>query len=186
MKKVLFAITMVFSCFFISCNDKAGGISAAAQKNLDAMHGINKCIATKDFTKLGDFIAEDGIDHAGETGDIKGLSNMKAELTKMVAAYDSSTTTIIKEMADDEYVMTWQRYAGVLKTDQMGMKAGEKYNMTALEVSKFKDGKAIEHWTFLESAEMMKMIASMPPPPPSAATSASKDSINGVAPKKVR
>lgn len=129
------------------------------------MRGITKCFDTKDFSKLGDYIAEDGIDHAGEMGDIKGLANMKAEFEKMVAAYDNSTTEVIKEMADDDYVMTWQRYKGTLKTDQMGMKAGDKFDMSALEVAKFKDGKAVEHWTFMQPSDMMKM---MPPPPPPA------------------
>lgn len=163
MKKVLFAITMALSCLMISCNDNAGGLSATAQKNMDAMRGITKCFDTKDFTKLGDFIAEDGVDHAGEKGDIKGLANMKAEFAKMVAAYDSSKTEVIKELADDEYVMTWQRYTGTLKMDQMGMKAGDKFNMSAMEMAKFKDGKAVEHWTFMEPAEMMKMMGGMPP-----------------------
>lgn len=180
MKKVLFAITMGLCCCMISCNDKGGGMSATAQKNRDAMRGITKCFDTKDFTKLGDFIAEDGVDHAGETGDIKGLANMKAEFTKMVSAYDSSATEVIRELADDEYVMSWQRYTGTLKIDQMGMKAGTRFNMSALEVAKFKDGKAVEHWTFMEPAEMMKMSAAMPPPPPPA----KGDSVTKEAPKK--
>ncbi len=73
MKKVLFAITMALSCLMISCNDNAGGLSATAQKNMDAMRGITKCFDTKDFTKLGDFIAEDGVDHAGEKETLKAL-----------------------------------------------------------------------------------------------------------------
>ena len=44
----------------------------------------------------------------------------------------------------------------------MGVPPGSKYDMNAMEVSKFKDGKAVEHWTFMQPREMMKM---MPPPP---------------------
>ena len=148
-------------CLLISCNDKSGP-SAAAQKNLDAMHGVNACFESKDFSKLGDYIAEDAVDHAGETGDIKGLANMKTEFKKMVEGYKDSKTTVTKELADDEYVMSWQNYSGTLVTDQMGMKAGDKFNMSAVEVAKFKDGKAVEHWSFMQPSDMMKM---MPPPP---------------------
>ena len=37
----------------------------------------------------------------------------------------------------------------------MGMPKGP-YDMKAVEVEKFKDGKAIEHWEFMDPAEMMK------------------------------
>jgi len=175
MKRLLFLMMVTPACVLISCNDK-GGPSAAAQKNMDAMHGITKCFDSKDFSKLGDYIAEDGIDHAGEQGDIKGLANMKAEFTKMVAAYKDSKTEVIKEIADDEYVMTWQHYTGTLTADQMGMKAGDKFDMSAMEVAKFKDGKAVEHWTFMQPADMMKMM----PPPPATAAMPQADTVKSV------
>ena len=167
MKKLLFVISAGFFCFLTSCSDKkeTGGMSDAAKKNLDAVHGVNKAFDTKDFSKLGDYIAEDCIDHAGEHGDIKGLANMKAEFEKMVAGQENAKTEVIKELADDEYAMVWQRYTGTLKTDQMGKKAGDTYDMTAVEVIKFKDGKATEHWSFMQPSDMMKM---MPPPPATA------------------
>jgi predicted ester cyclase len=161
MKRFLFLMMVSPACIFISCNDKSGP-SAAAQKNLDAMHGINTCIQSKDFNKLGDYITEDAVDHAGEQGDLKGLATIKAELIKMVAGSKDEKMTVIKELADDEYVMSWQTYSGTAVTDQMGMKAGDKFNMSAIEVAKFKDGKATEHWSFMQPADMMKM---MPPPP---------------------
>lgn len=163
MKKLLFIISAGFFSLLIACNGKnEGGMSTAAKKNLEAMHGITKCFDTKDFSKLGDYIAEDGVDHAGENGDIKGLANMKAEFEKMVQAWDSEPTEVIKELADDEYVMSWLRFKGTLKTDQMGKKAGDKIDMSAIELSKFKDGKAVEHWTFMEPREMMKMMPQTP------------------------
>lgn len=150
-------------------------MSATATKNLEAMRGITKCFDTKDFSKLGDYIAEDGIDHSGEQGYIKGLANMKAEFEKMVAAYENSKTEVIKELADDDYVMTWQRYTGTMKTDQMGLKTGDKFDMTVIEVGKFKDGKAVEHWSFMQPADMMKMMGGMPNMMPIPDTSINKD-----------
>jgi predicted SnoaL-like aldol condensation-catalyzing enzyme len=43
----------------------------------------------------------------------------------------------------------------------MGMPKGP-YDMTAIEVSKFKDGKAVEHWSFMNMQEMMKMMPQQP------------------------
>ncbi len=173
MKKLLVVISAGFFCFLISCDSKkeSGGMSDAAKKNLDAQHGVINCFDTKDFSKIGDYIAEDCIDHGGEKGEIKGLANMKAEFEKMVVTMDSQKTETIAELANDEYAMSWLHFSGTYKTDQMGMKAGDKYDMKALELSKFKDGKAVEHWTFMEPKDMMDMMKMMPPPPPA------KDSI---------
>jgi predicted ester cyclase len=159
MKKlfIFFTTGLLFICM-AGHAQKTGGMSDKAKKNLAAMHGISKCFDTKDFTKLGNYIAENGIDHAGEAGDIYGLANMKTEFEKMVAFYENSKTEVIKELADDEYVMSWMRFTGTMKTDQMGMKAGEKFDMTSIEVAKFKNGKAVEHWTFMQPADMMKMM----------------------------
>ena len=180
MKKLPLMLLSVSLFFIVSCNSKkeAGGMSATAKKNMEAMHGITKCFDSKDMSKLGDFIAEDCIDHSGENGDIKGLANMKTEYAKMLDGFTDSKTEIIKELADDEYVMTWQRYSGTLKTDNMGMKAGEKYISSAVEVAKFKDGKVVEHWTMMEPAEMMKMMGTPPPPPMDNKMEPAKDSTS--------
>lgn len=168
MKKFLFIPVLSSALFFTSCNS-GGGISPAAQKNLDANHGIQKAFETKDFSKIGDYIAEDGVDHANEKGDVKGLANLKAEFEKMAAMTEGDKMTIVKELADDEYVMSWARYSGKMKTEGMGMKPGDPFDMAAIEVSKFKDGKVTEHWSFADMAEMMKMMAppagSMPATP---------------------
>jgi predicted ester cyclase len=162
MKKFLFISAVALCCFCMSCKNNSGGMSATAQKNMDANHAIQKAFESKDFSKIGDYIAEDGVDHAGMNGgDVKGLANLKTEFEKMAAMTENDKTEIVKEMADDDYVMCWSRYSGKMKNDGMGMKAGENFNMSAIDVSKFKDGKVVEHWSFMDMAEMMKM---MPPP----------------------
>jgi hypothetical protein len=35
--------------------------------------------------------------------------------------------------------------------------------MQAIEVSKYKDGKVVEHWTFVDPKEMMEMMMNMAP-----------------------
>jgi len=40
---------------------------------------------------------------------------------------------------------------------------GKQTDMTSVDVTKFKDGKATEHWVYSDPNEMMKMMQSMPP-----------------------
>ena len=161
MKKIILPAILAF--LFTSCDtDKEHELSDKAQKNLKAQHGVINCFDTKDFSKLGDYISEDFIDHAGETGEIKGLANAKAEYEKMVATINNDKSTTILELANDDYVMSWMHFTGTLTTDAMGMKAGDKYDMKSIELAKFKDGKAIEHWVFMDPKEVAQMMQSAP------------------------
>ncbi len=169
MKKLITIITAFICLFITSCTTKnEGGMSDLARKNLAASEGISKCFETNDFSKLGDYLAEDAIDHSGETGDIKGLDNLKAEYEKMMSGMAEMKSETIKTLADDEYVMSWMRFTGTLKNDMMGMKAGQSFTSSSIEVSKCKDGKVVEHWTMMEPSEVMKMIGGAPPPPTTA------------------
>ena len=68
----------------------------------------------------------------------------------------------IREMADSEYVFQWMRYAGT-SDGSMGMPAGP-FEMHAIEVSKLRDGKIVEHWSFMDMREAMKMMMSQQAP----------------------
>jgi predicted SnoaL-like aldol condensation-catalyzing enzyme len=159
MKQIQLMMAAGIVLLLSSCGSKSGsGMSAAAQKNLDGMHGVAKAIDNQDFTKLGDYIATDAVDHT-DTGDVKGLDNITANFKKYGEMSDNMKSEVVKELADDDYVMSWMKYSGVSKVDEMGMKKGESYTMNAIEVSRCKDGKAVEHWSFMMPSEMMKMMA---------------------------
>ncbi len=163
MKKILFTITAGMFCFFISCNSGSNTSAEnksndAAQKNLAAANAVNKAIETGDVSNLGDYIAADGVDHAGMKGEVKGLDSIKAELAKIHTMAADMKMETIKELADSEYVFQWMRFTGTAATADMGMPAGTRFDMSAIEVSRFKYGKAIEHWEFMQPADMMKMM----------------------------
>mgnify|MGYP001217208875 CR=1 FL=1 len=164
MRKYLFILAAGAIGLLSSCSGNGGGMSAAAKKNLDAMHGISNAFKTKDFSKVGDFIAEDAVDHGGDMGDVKGLANIRAQFEKWASSTRDETEETVKELADDDYVMSWLHMKGTYTKDEMGHKAGDMFDMNTLEVSKCKDGKATEHWTFLDVRDMMKMMQAMAPP----------------------
>lgn len=173
MKKVLFILTAGATIFLSSCSSKKeeGGMSEKAKKNLEAHRGVSKAFETKDFSKIGDYIAADAIDYAGEMGPVKGLDSIKASFEKMSAMMTDTKHETIKEIADDEYVMAWMKFSGTCNVDmpEMGMKKGQAINTEAIEVSQYKDGKVIAHWTFMQPGEVMKMMGmgngQMPPAP---------------------
>jgi predicted SnoaL-like aldol condensation-catalyzing enzyme len=157
MKKIVFATLAGLACYLVSCSSKdAGGskLSEKAQKNLDASHIVVDAIKSGDISKIDDAVSADFVDHT-DRGD-KGRDSLKTMITMMHSNSKDMKMETTKELADDDYVMSWMRYSGT-SDGSMGMPKGP-YDFTAMEVEKFKDGKAVEHWEFSQPAEMMKMM----------------------------
>ena len=55
------------------------------------------------------------------------------------------------------------------------MKAGQSHTGTSIEVSKFKDGKVVEHWSYVDANEMMQMMSGTQPPATDTKTEPVKD-----------
>ncbi len=159
MKKLFFILAVVILNSLIACNsDAGGGMSATAKKNKEVNTAIMKAYESGDLSKMGDYIATDAVDHAGETGDIKGLDSIVAAMKRYHAQTENVKTEVLREMADDEYVIVWSKVSGTAKTDMMGLKAGQSYTMNGVDIGKFKDGKAVEHWLYMDPREMMQMM----------------------------
>lgn len=168
MKQFLLICSAASILAFSSCSTKSeAGPSDAAKKNMEANSAILKMFETGDHSKIGDYIAVDAVDHSGPKGDIKGLDSIRAYFSQMGQMMTNMKNDIIKTLADDEYVMSWLKGSGTAKVDlpEWGMKAGQTHTGESVEVSKFKDGKVVEHWTFMNAAEMMAMMSGTPPAP---------------------
>lgn len=126
------------------------------QKNIAASDVIMKAFETGDVNPLDSVVSEDFLDHT-DRGDIRGRDSLKAMIKVMHTSFKDMKMEKVHELADDEYVHSWMRYTGT-SDGTMGMPKGP-YDMTAMEVSKYKDGRAIEHWGFMEMQAMTKMMA---------------------------
>jgi predicted ester cyclase len=148
------------ACTSASNAPVAQAVDSAALKNLAANNGIDRAIESGDVSNLGDYIATDAVDHSGEHGDVIGLDSIKAELAPMhkLAANDLKFE-VVKELADSDYVFEWSRLTGTATTTEMGVPVGSKFSVTSVNVSRFKNGKAAEHWEFMQPADLMKMMA---------------------------
>lgn len=158
MKKIVSVASAIITCYLLSCSSNTGGMSDTAKKNLETARAIDKMFESGDWSKIGDYIATDAVDHAGMTGDVKGLDSIKASFAKMATMSGDMKNEMVKELADDDYVFQWMKESSTMKVDWMRMKAGSRNTFSAIEVSKFKDGKVTEHWSFTDWNDMMKMM----------------------------
>ena len=161
MKQLFFSICTI-SCFALfSCSPNNGGMSDKAKKNLDNARAIAHSFETKDISKLDDYMDKDVVDHAAQGGYSKGIDSVKKMFSQMQGAMTNSKMETVKELADDDYVMQWMKESWTQTQESMGMKPGN-YSFNMIEMSKFNaDSKVIEHWSFMDVNDMMKM---MPPP----------------------
>ncbi len=168
MKKLAFALSAVILSCLITCTTNTAhedGSSEKAKKNLDNTTAVVKMFETGDISKMGDYIAADGVDHSGPTGEVKGLDNLKAMFTQMMSTMSDAKNEVVKGLSDDDYSMVWLKQSWTQKTDDptMGMKAGQHGEMQSIEVCKHgADGKITDHWGFMSMADMMKMMPKMP------------------------
>lgn len=169
MKKFFLVLSAGALILFSSCSSKKseGGMSEAAKKNMEANDAILKMFETGDWSKVGDYIAADAVDHAGPKGDIKGLDSLKAYFASMSSMMTNMKNDVVKTLADDEYVMSWVKGTATAKVDlpEWNLKAGQSHGGNSVEVSKFKDGKVVEHWSFVNPTEMMAMMMGGQQPP---------------------
>ncbi|MEI9945031.1 MAG: nuclear transport factor 2 family protein [Chitinophagaceae bacterium] len=152
MKNLLLFI--VICCSLISCNNEGGGLSATAKKNLEVNDSIMKAYEAGDFSKMGDYIAADAVDHGSEKGDVKGLDSIVADMKRYHEQMPDMKASMTTSLANDEYVFTWSKVSGTMN--------GTKTEMSSVDVSKYKDGKAIEHWIYMDPKDMAMMMPTMP------------------------
>jgi len=159
MKKQLIALS-AFLILLASCEVKKTDTTdnEAMEKNLVATTEINKAIQSGDVSKLDQYIASDAVDHASPVGDVRGIDSIKSMLGRIHTMSTNMKMENIKTVADGDYVFQWMRLTGTTTTVDMGMPAGSNYDINAVQVTKFTNGKLVEHWEFMQPADMAKMM----------------------------
>ena len=147
---------MFFFCAACTTNEKAGAVSATAQKNLDAFYVVDNAFETGDLSRIDSVVASDFVDHTP-----MGTWNRDSLKTMITTMKNAGTikSEIKKILADDEYVMAWLHWTGTSNGTVPGMPPAGPVDMNGVEVVRFKDGKAVEHWAFMDAVEAMKMMS---------------------------
>jgi predicted SnoaL-like aldol condensation-catalyzing enzyme len=161
MRRIFLSAVVITTCL-VACNDtKTGSASKtddASQKNIEASKRIADAFQTGNTAAIDSFVADDFIDHT-DRGDKIGKDSLKAMINMVHSTMKDMKAENLSVTAENDHVFHWIKFTGT-SDGSMGMPAGP-YTMHTMEVSRFKDGKAVEHWAYMETQEMMKMMASM-------------------------
>jgi predicted SnoaL-like aldol condensation-catalyzing enzyme len=148
---------IIFSCNHLSSAVSGNG-SSQQETNLQAARTINNAFQTGDVSKVDSVVSPDFIDHT-ERGDVKGTDRLKAMIKMVHDNFKDMKMETMSQVADsNNQVFEQMHFTGT--GDGKMMPAGP-FDMHAVEITKYKDGKAVEHWEYDEIGEMMKMMAKM-------------------------
>lgn len=159
MKKSIIAFWALCSCM-VACNDKPAataeaGQNSETQKNLQAAHLISKAFENGNTALIDSSVAADFVDHR-DVGDVKGIDSLKALILAIHGHMKDMKMDLIKEMADGDYVMQWMHFTGSSDGEANTMKG--PFNVRGVEISRFKNGKAVEHWEAMDIQDVSKMM----------------------------
>ena len=175
MKNYLMIMAAGMLVTFAACNnEKKNGENKTSEsktnpvieKNLEAVHNINKFFQTGDVSLIEKSIAIGAIDHAAPGGNLvaSNMDSVKAYFVKMRNGFDIGKMEVVKEWADEEYVVQWAKFSGTSKDAATGIAPGQKIeDAYDLHISRLKDGKTVEHWEFMQPGDIAKMMGGPQP-----------------------
>jgi predicted SnoaL-like aldol condensation-catalyzing enzyme len=158
MKVFFFIFFIVTTTAIHAQQDKnLGEPNSKADKNLATARVVLNAFRSGDTSEINSVVAVDFIDHT-ERGDL-GRDSLKAMIVMMHKQFPDMKAKIIKELADKDYVFSLIKNSGVSK-GEMGMPPGP-YEMTSMEVIRFANGKIVEHWSYMDIREIVKLMPQM-------------------------
>jgi predicted SnoaL-like aldol condensation-catalyzing enzyme len=170
MKKLLFTAATGMLLFLVSCKDSDTTTTTSSdnsqnEKNLANNREVYKAMETGDVSKIKEFIDKDAIDHGGnpDGSDLKGGDSIVAMLGKVRSGFSDIKMEVIADAANGDYVFSLNRLTGTTNsTPVWGMPPNTKIDSRHVDVVKIKDGKATDHWGFMDPKEMSAMMGGDP------------------------
>ena len=156
MKKLILTSVGIIFCVVMS---SAQNNNNQQQKHLNPNSSkVLKAIETGDVSGLDEIMDKDIIDHRGGKGDVIGIDSVKKLFTDLHDHIDNLHLESIADATDGDYHFNLNRMTGTTNSEFMGMPANTKIDITAVQVVRLKNGKSVEHWTFNQPADVMKMM----------------------------
>ena len=172
MKKMIITTMLSMACLLLSLSPgmfftskaqtgKTDTVINKKQADLNRQRSLSvyKGIEAGDLSAMDQFIAADIIDHGGME-DVKGRDNVKKMLADIKNHFTNLKLTVVSEATsiDGTYHFALVRMTGTTKDAYMGMPANTSVDRMGIDVVRIHNDKVVEHWSFDDSRDMMKMM----------------------------
>lgn len=140
------------------------GTPGTPEENKRLMRESVEWLAEGRMEPFFDLIHEDAIDHAAIPGQGPGREGVKFRL-QMLQGLSEPRFRIVDQVAEGELVSGRYRFSGIHTGDMMGMPpTGKSFEVDAMDMVRFRDGKLVEHWGLIDFPSMMAQLGLMPAP----------------------
>jgi predicted ester cyclase len=168
MKNSLKLLPLLIICSFVlfSCQQQDHMQNNTIKDKTAAMK-IYEIIETGNADSLGNYIADDAVDHALDTTITKklGLAGIKEELTAYHTSFPDIKFTINAMAEAGDTLWAYYTWTGTNTGPMMGMPPTNKsVSVNGVDITRFQNGKAVEHWEVEDDLGFMKQMGMMPAP----------------------
>ena len=158
MRKTFMLVCITLVCL-VACNNQPKIVSSGddeTKRNIEVSQIVNEAFRTGDASKIDSVVSPDYIDHT-DRGDMKGPDSLKEGIKWIHENMKDMKMELRRQWADNEYVSSWMRFTGINETAMPGLPAGP-YDWNTIELTRYKKGKLVEHWGFMEMQSVVKMM----------------------------
>lgn len=114
---------------------------------------------------IDEVISPDHVDHSLPPGMPPGREGVKALIGALRSAFPDMKITVERQIAEGDLVVQHITAAGTMKGDFAGMPASGKHaSWEAIHISRFIDGKVVEHWAVHDQLGMLQQLGFVPTP----------------------
>ncbi|HYM19805.1 MAG TPA: ester cyclase [Candidatus Kapabacteria bacterium] len=165
-------IAATAALMFVSCNKMGSGNDAAMMRmdsikksNIDGYMKVTEMFQSGKTDGIEKYVADNIVDHQAMPGQKQGLAGLKEMITNMKAAYPDMKFTVNHITADSNMIWAQTTMSGTNSGPWMGMPpTNKKINVEGVDIIKLgPDGKATDHWGYMEEMKMMTQLGLMPP-----------------------
>ena len=116
-----------------------------------------------DVDSVGDMMTEDFVEHEELEGLPPNREGVKQFFTMAHAAFEGFQITPEQVIVEGDTAVVRARMAGTHTGDFMGVPAsGNSVDVGMIDIVRFDDGKAAEHWGILDAMSLMQQIGAIP------------------------
>lgn len=108
------------------------------QRNIAVDNVLLKVFETCDIALLDDIISPEFINHTA-TRDCIGIENHKTMVQRFHTTFKPQKVEVLRRLSDNEYVSDWVKFINPTSV------------IEGIEMTKYQNGKAVEHWFFPNS-----------------------------------
>jgi steroid delta-isomerase-like uncharacterized protein len=129
---------------------------------------LNRRLVEEGFSKgnfdvLDELIAEDCLDYSAPPGSPSGLEGVKQFFTMFRSAFPDLYYEIEDRIAEADKVVTRTTWHGTHQGAFLGIPpTGKQVAVTGIDITRWADGKAVEHWGNQDLLGLMQQLGVVP------------------------